>query len=173
LPRRGTDLWQVTQGANQAIMNALLCSTDAEDSVGLLDSYYFNHHMCITQISCKVHLIPRTKSLLPDAERIKMAIVDGKLKALILTNPCNPTGTIIPLATLKEISSACQAHGCTLILDNTYRDFVYEGPKPERLSGRHIINVYSFSKNFGMSGWRMGFLTYHDSWAQSMLKVRS
>ncbi|KAH9261528.1 hypothetical protein BASA81_000184 [Batrachochytrium salamandrivorans] len=115
----------ITQGANQALFSTLITVTDPKDSVGLLVPYYFNHHMALTALDLRVHLIERDDDLHADPGKIELAIARGKLKALVLTNPCNPTGTAIPLAALQAIQKACQKQRCTLIVDNTYRDFMF------------------------------------------------
>lgn len=110
----------------------------------------------------------------PDVPRIEKALINGQLKALIITNPCNPTGTIVPSEDLKKIAELCKQHHCALILDNTYEDFVYNKNNSmleERLTGPGIFNVFSLSKNYGMSGWRMGYMTYNEQFADSLLKV--
>ena len=113
----------------------------------------------------------------PDVERIEKAIVNGKLKSLIITNPCNPSGTIVPQKDLLNVAEVCRKHKCALILDNTYEDFVFtkdenkQLPPKERISGPGVFNVFSFSKNYGMSGWRMGYMTYDVSFADALLKV--
>ena len=147
--------------------------TDANNAVGLLTPFYFNHHMAITQLSCRLHLIPRSEDTMQiNYDRAEKAVVNGKLKALIVTNPCNPTGTVAGQDTLQRIARMCANNGCALILDNTYADFVYDGNgRLEGLNEPNVLNVYSFSKNYAMSGWRVGYVTYHDTFAEAMLKV--
>jgi aspartate/methionine/tyrosine aminotransferase len=129
--------------------------------------------MAITQLSCRAHLIPRTVTMHPDVDRIAQALKNGKLKALIITNPCNPTGTLIKQDDLQQIAKLCDTYGCALILDNTYEDFIFdERPKPEPIYGPNVFNVFSFSKNYGMSGWRMGYLVFHERFTDSLMKVQ-
>ena len=128
--------------------------------------------MAITQLSCRVHLIPRADTMHVDIEEVKKAIINGRLKALILTTPCNPTGTIVPRETLQKIADACATSQCALIVDNTYSDFVFGSvPNQPRIVAPNVFNVYSFSKNYGMSGWRMGYVIHHEQFAETMLKV--
>lgn len=46
------------------------------------------------------------------------------------------------------------------VLDNTYEHFVYGGRKHSCVGGANVINIFSFSKAYGMMGWRMGYLAY-------------
>ncbi|KAH9262973.1 hypothetical protein BASA82_000009 [Batrachochytrium salamandrivorans] len=163
----------ITQGANQALFSTLITVTDPKDSVGLLVPYYFNHHMALTALDLRVHLIERDDDLHADPGKIELAIARGKLKALVLTNPCNPTGTAIPLAALQAIQKACQKQRCTLIVDNTYRDFMFPPHKHGLVFGPNVFNVFSLSKNFGLAGWRIGYVDCPSAQAfEAMLKVQ-
>ena len=95
-----------------------------------------------------------------------------QLKMVTLVNPGNPTGVMIPRATIEQISSLCEKHGVWLVLDNTYEHFAYDGCPPHAcLEGDHIINVFSFSKAYGMMGWRVGYLAYPPRLGPELFKV--
>lgn len=49
------------------------------------------------------------------------------------------------------------------LLDNTYEDFVYDGRHHHAVDAPHVINIFSFSKAYGMMGWRVGYLAFTDS----------
>ena len=80
---------------------------------------------------------------------------------------------MIPRSTLEEASALCAEHGVWLVLDNTYEHFEYAGcPVHECLEGDHIINVFSFSKAFGMMGWRVGYLAFPPTLMGELFKVQ-
>lgn len=54
----------------------------------------------------------------------------------------------------------CAAVGTWLVLDNTYEHFLYEGRNHHCISGPNVIHVFSFSKAYGMMGWRVGYIAY-------------
>lgn len=96
-----------------------------------------------------------------DLEKIKQATTP-KTKLLIFSNPWNPLGKIIPVEKINELISWCEKHGIYLVLDEAYRNYVFAG---EYTSGLSLVNksdkvicVSTFSKNLGMSGWRIGYL---------------
>jgi aspartate/methionine/tyrosine aminotransferase len=62
---------------------------------------------------------------------------------------------------LERIADLCAAAGSWLVLDNTYEDFVY-GPSRSHHSVRkaNVVNIFSFSKAYGMMGWRIGYIAY-------------
>ena len=93
-------------------------------------------------------------------EKIKAAITD-KTKMLIISNPSNPTGLFLSPSELQELSWICENKGIYLIIDEVYEDYVYDGTftssTPYAAHSQFTIRIGSFSKNFGMSGWRVGY----------------
>lgn len=65
---------------------------------------------------------------------------------------CRSAGVLLPKSELEAAAAACAAAGAWLVLDNTYEDFVYGGRSHHCLSGPNIINIFSFSKAYGMMG---------------------
>lgn len=96
-----------------------------------------------------------------DVDKIKAAVTE-KTKIIIFSNPSNPSGIIIPPATIKELLVFCESRGIYLVLDEAYRSYVFEGEFQSSLSLMHqsefLISANTFSKNFAMSGWRIGYL---------------
>ncbi|KAG6792300.1 hypothetical protein POTOM_001444 [Populus tomentosa] len=81
-------------------------------------------------------------------------------KVVTVVNPGNPSGTYIPDPLLKRISDLCREAGSWLIVDNTYEYFMYDGLKHSCIEGDHVVNIFSFSKAYGMMGWRVGYIAY-------------
>ena len=140
----------VTAGANQAYTNVVLALLDAGDPAMLFRPYYFNHLMALqmTGSAAEVLLPPSTADMLPDIEQLRSEITaraaDGRrqVKMVTLVNPGNPTGVMIPRATIEAFSELCAAHGVWLVLDNTYEHFSYAGEAAHScLEAPHIINV--------------------------------
>ncbi|RVW77613.1 Aromatic aminotransferase ISS1 [Vitis vinifera] len=80
-------------------------------------------------------------------------------KVVTVVNPGNPSGTYIPEPLLKVCRSLqkCWILAC---VDNTYEYFMYDGLKHTCVEGDHIVNIFSFSKAYGMMGWRVGYIAY-------------
>ncbi len=95
-----------------------------------------------------------------DLESVKNAITK-KTKMIILSSPSNPTGVFLSAAQLKELSWICESKGIYLVIDEVYDDYVFEGTfhssTPYAVHSQFTIRLGSFSKNFGMSGWRVGY----------------
>ena len=94
-----------------------------------------------------------------DPKRLEAAITP-KTRALILNNPCNPTGAAYDMATYKTVAMAAQKHDLIVLVDEIYTDYMYQIPfVPFRgmpAMAERTITLNSFSKNYIMTGWRVG-----------------
>jgi len=174
----------VTAGANQAFANIVLSCLDASDSAVLFAPYYFNHLMMLTGSGIpreNILIGPRDPStMLPDLDWLERALSPADKskkvpKLAVLVNPCNPTGVVLPKRLLQRAADLTAASGTWLVVDNTYDHFLYDGTLHEMpLEAPHVLHVSSFSKAFGMAGWRVGWLAYHkdSNLASSLLKIQ-
>lgn len=87
--------------------------------------------------------------------------ITSKTKAIILTNPNNPTGTVLSEKEVKELAKIVLAHNLILILDEAYQFLTYDislfSPLQIPELRNNIIACKSFSKEFAMTGWRIGY----------------
>ena len=171
----------VTAGANQAYTNVVLSLLDAGDAAVLYRPYYFNHLMALqmTGSAADVVLPPSTPDMQPDLAALQAEIearaAAGRppIKLVTLVNPGNPTGVMIPRPTLEAFSAVCAQNGIWLVLDNTYEHFAYAGEAAHScLEGEHIVNVFSFSKAYGMMGWRVGYAAFPPSLGPQLFKTQ-
>ena len=169
----------VTAGANQGYTNLVLSLLDAGDAAVLFRPYYFNHLMALQMTGSEIVTPASTPDLQPDLAALEAEIAaraaDGRrpIRMLTLVNPGNPTGVMIPQATVEAASALCAAHGIWLVMDNTYEHFAYDGRPPHAcVEGDHVINVFSFSKAFGMMGWRVGYLAFPPALVGELFKAQ-
>lgn len=169
----------VTAGANQAFVNLVLTLCDAGDSVVMFAPYYFNSYMSFQMTGVTNILVGPgdPKTLHPDAGWLERTLSETKPvpKLVSVVNPGNPSGTYIPEPLLKRISDLCKQAGSWLVVDNTYEYFMYDNLKHTCLEGNHIVNIFSFSKAYGMMGWRIGYIAYPsevEGFAAQLLKVQ-
>ena len=84
---------------------------------------------------------------------------DERTVAVLLASPANPTGTVIPPAELAAIVATVEARGGRVIMDEIYHGLVYGAPVQTALAySERVFVVNSFSKYYGMTGWRLGWL---------------
>ncbi|PZF76265.1 aminotransferase [Aestuariivirga litoralis] len=151
----------VTAGCNQAFAAALMAIAKAGDNVILPVPYFFNHTMWLGMLGVEARLISGLGQ--PDpAEAAKL--IDDRTRAIVLCSPNNPTGAIYSPDTIKALFELARARGIALVIDETYKDF-RDGDAPAHpvfaIEGWEdaFIHLYSFSKAFAMTGYRVGAIT--------------
>jgi aromatic aminotransferase len=188
----------VTAGANQAFTNIVLAFLDPEDAIVLWLPYYFNHQMSIQMCGgadsiiygpCDpVNFHPNLdwlEELLSESDNIAYNNINSsnggkemkkKPKMVVITNPCNPTGVLLSKEELDRAAALCAKAGVWLVLDNTYEEFVYDGREHYCPAGENVLHLFSFSKAYGMMGWRVGYIAYPEDGsghiASELLKVQ-
>ena len=80
-------------------------------------------------------------------------------RAVLVASPSNPTGTLIDGEQLAAIAAVAQQHGGQLIVDEIYQELVYETrPQSVLQTCPEVFVINSFSKYYGMTGWRVGWV---------------
>jgi aspartate 4-decarboxylase len=99
----------------------------------------------------------------PDTEIDKLA--DPAVRAMFVVNPSNPPSVMLAPATLERIASVINEHNPNLIVvtDDVYGTFVPEFLSLMDVVPSNTIAVYSFSKYFGATGWRLGVIAIHEN----------
>jgi aspartate/methionine/tyrosine aminotransferase len=180
-PRYKADIsWEnviLTNGGNSAFFNILSGVLDPQDEVIIIAPYYFNHLMAVQLL----HAIPVCldtswdSGFVPKAEVLANKITN-KTKAIILVSPNNPTGAVYDNKAIDIILEICEERNLLLILDETYSEFIYENNKITKSyyhrNSERLIHIGSFSKNYGLSGWRIGYAVLPDFLLQAYLKVQ-
>ncbi|MFK7831191.1 MAG: aminotransferase [Congregibacter sp.] len=156
----------ITAGCNQAFCLTIQALARAGDAVMLPVPYYFNHQMWLEIQGVTAQHLPfrHERGGVPDPQEAAALLTD-KTKAIVLVSPSNPTGAIYPAEVIGQFRDLATERGIALIVDETYRDFLNDenGP-PHRLFeddhwGESVVQLYSFSKTFSLTGYRVGAVT--------------
>jgi aspartate/methionine/tyrosine aminotransferase len=156
----------ITAGANEAFSVAMMALAGPGDEVLLPLPYYFNHQMWLQTLGIVPEYVPfhRQSGGTPDIDAIASRVT-SRTRALVLVTPNNPTGAVYAPEFLEQCFDLCQQAGIALVLDETYKDFRDDvGVPPHRLFFRPdwedvLIHLYSFSKVYALTGFRVGSLT--------------
>ncbi len=152
----------ITSGCNQAFATAMATIAQFGDEVILPSPWYFNHKMWLDMNGIKTVPLDCGESLIPNPAEAERLITD-KTRAIVLVTPNNPTGAEYPAGVLKAFFDLCQSHDLALIVDETYRDFHSSSDAPHLLFQEPnwretLIQLYSFSKSYRLTGHRVGAL---------------
>jgi len=166
----------VTAGGNQAFANSVLSITKPGDAIILIAPYYFSHIMAVQLAACKAVVVETDSDYQPLVDRIAEKVTK-RTKAIVLVSPNNPTGAVYAENQIREIASLCTQNDMYLISDNTYEHFVYDDA--EYVSAlrfdkaiERTISLYSFSKSYGMAGYRIGCTVFPEHLYSELLKVQ-
>ena len=163
----------VTGGGMQAIQLAIDAVAGAGDEVIHLTPSWPNLPAALGVAGARP--VPVALDVTPDGWRCDPARIEQAItprtRALFVNTPSNPTGWTADQATLRQILDIARRHGLWILADEIYALFHYgEGRAPSFLDivddDDRIIIVNSFSKNWSMTGWRMGWLRIHPSLQQ-------
>ncbi|HHV42057.1 MAG TPA: pyridoxal phosphate-dependent aminotransferase [Clostridiaceae bacterium] len=153
----------VTAGACEAITCALIALFEPGDEIIIPSPYFQIYWDAANMLGLKVVEVPLTveNDFELDIDSMRQAITN-KTRGLIINTPCNPTGKVISLDSLKEISRLAIDNELVVISDETYDQFVFAGKhySLRNLPGmkERTVVVNSASKTFSMTGWRIGYL---------------
>lgn len=155
----------VTTGGSEALQIACNCILDDGDEIIVPEPFYPNYHTFITTAGASIHpLHTRPEEGYFFADRAKLEdCITPNTRAIMITNPGNPTGTCLTREEMKMILDVAVEHDLYLIADEVYREFAYE--TGELLSFlqfgygyENLILIDSVSKRFSACGARIGCL---------------
>jgi aminotransferase len=160
----GTQVF-VTVGAMEALMLTFLTALDAGDEVLVTDPCYCNYVSQIALAGAVPVYVPTdpARGYLPGVEALEAAITP-RTRAILLNSPANPTGAVFPRDLLHAIADLTVRHDLLLISDEAYGALVYGDMRhvsPGSFPGlaERTVSIFSFSKEYAMTGWRVGYLT--------------
>jgi aspartate/methionine/tyrosine aminotransferase len=163
----------VTAGASGALLLLLSALLDCEDEVLLPDpSYPCNRHI-ISALGARPRLIACDPA---SRFQLSAAAVDSawgeRTRGVLIASPSNPTGTSIEPGSLAGLSHRVFQRGGFVIVDEIYQGLTYDRAATTALAiDQRIAVINSFSKYFGMTGWRLGWIVAPPSWIPALEKL--
>ncbi len=149
----------VTVSGRFALFQSIATHVHPGDEVIIVDPSYPGYSDCVKEVGGKpVHFPTHLNTEWGiDLDLLKEYIIPTT-KAIILNSPCNPTGKVLNLSTLKGIADIASANDIQIISDEVYSSFsVIQHASILDLPGGNSVLVDSFSKRYGMTGFRLGY----------------
>ena len=155
----------VTDGGSEALQIIMSCILEDGDEIIIPEPFYSNYSSFINITGASIKPIPTSASEnyhYADRARIESCITENT-RAMMITNPGNPTGAVLTPDELKLVLDVCKDNDLFLIADEVYREFVYDGQdlisilQYEGYDENSIV-IDSISKRFSACGARIGFL---------------
>ncbi len=166
----------ITAGANMAFFQAILTLLNSGDTILIPSPYYFNYVMAANFLNVEVREVNiLNEDIFLEEFRNKLS---DKLDAVLFINPENPTGRVYDKEFLREVYKVSLKKNIVFIYDEVYRDFYIEdgarhySPIEEYGISENLIILGSFSKSYGMTGYRVGYLIADKEFIWNLLKVQ-
>ncbi len=157
----------IAMGGTGAIQSALLATVGAGDEVLIPDPHWPHYTMqlaCCGATAISYPLDPQNEWL-PDVAHLER-LVTPRTHLLVINSPGNPTGAVYPAQLVEDLLDFARRHDLYLLSDECYDEILFEGihVSPgallthEEFNLGRVICVYTFSKTYAMTGWRIGYL---------------
>ena len=149
----------VSTGAKQIIFEAIMALIDRGDVVAIPNPSWVSYEQIVRLAEGNVLWLPlkQENGFIPDDEFFSV-LENSKPKLILINSPNNPTGAVYPERIIREIVDIAERKDSWILSDEIYEKLIYEGShfSPGRIYPR-TITVNGFSKEFSMTGWRLGY----------------
>ncbi|MEX0654427.1 MAG: aminotransferase class I/II-fold pyridoxal phosphate-dependent enzyme, partial [Phycisphaeraceae bacterium] len=170
----------VTSGVSGGLLLALMTCVGPGDEVLIPDPYFVMYRHLVTLSGATPVYVDTYPDFQLTAERIEAAITP-RSKLLLFNSPSNPTGVVAPPSVCRQVVELAERHNLLLMSDEIYDEFCYEKspgqdgtarcPSPMAY-GRNLLLLRGFSKTYGMTGWRLGYVAGPKQIVEQMTKLQ-
>jgi len=153
----------VTQGGIQALYLVLRALLEPGDEVLLPNPAWPNFRMIAHLLGARVLSYPLVAGggFLPRLEDLER-LVTSRTRAILINSPSNPLGTVLPRELVETLLAFARRRGLWFISDEVYDEIVFDDVFVSAGSvadpSDRLVSIYSFSKVYAMTGWRVGYL---------------
>ena len=165
----------VTIGATEAVYMSFMANVNPGDEVIILAPYWVQYENIVKLLGGKPIIIDTFKEdFEPDLNVIKKAI-NEKTKAIVVNSPNNPSGYIYNASFLKNLAEMARANHVLIFDDAAYRSLVYDlefTSIAEYCRKEDVVIINSFSKEFAMTGWRVGYVVADEEFINTVVKFQ-
>ena len=153
----------ITSGGSEAVLFSFMACLNPGDEIIVPEPAYANYMAFAISAGARIRTIATTIEegfSLPKVEKFE-ELINERTRAILICNPNNPTGMLIPHRLLKRILEKCRKLDILLVVDECFLDFVKE---PEEYSLKHSLSGFNnlfilkaFTKRYAMAGVRLGY----------------
>ena len=168
----------ITAGGMQALMMAWMTVLEPGDEVLIASPGFSSHYEQVYLAGGVPVAVPlvEEQGWSVDIDAYRQAVTENT-KALVLVNPSNPTGSVVGEGELRAIAELALEQDLFVITDDPYEVYVYDDLDRFHLLSipelrKQVIACASFSKEFAMTGWRVGWILAEEGIINQMLKVQ-
>jgi len=166
----------VTTGGCGGLFTTLLCLLDPGDEVLLPDPGWANYPPMVHVLGGVSVFFPLdpARGFDPDVDGLE-ALVTPRSKVIVLNSPGNPTGGVHGRESIAAVLELARRHDLWVISDECYDELVFEGEHVSSVTvggPERVISVFTFSKSYAMTGWRVGYVVAPPDLAPGIAKAQ-
>jgi aspartate/methionine/tyrosine aminotransferase len=165
----------VAQGAVQAIAAAMASVLSPGDEVLVPDPAWPNYEMQARLFGGRPVRYPlrAENDFLVDPAELA-TLIGPRTRVLVLNSPSNPAGSVAPAALMERVVTMAAERGILVISDEVYDEIVYDGAHvgAHHFAPDAVVSVFSFSKTYSMTGWRVGYAVVPESLAGAFERIQ-
>jgi Aspartate/tyrosine/aromatic aminotransferase len=157
----------VTLGGTGALITAMQATLEAGDEVLLADPCWpiYEPQLQVVGAVGVTYPLDPAHDWLPNLAELERRVTP-RTKMLLINTPGNPTGAVFPRETIADLLDFARRHDLYLLSDECYDQLVFDGQhvspasllSPAEFESGRFIGVYTFSKSYAMTGWRIGYV---------------
>jgi LL-diaminopimelate aminotransferase len=166
-------------GSKEGLAHMILAYVDPGDVVIVPSPAYPVYYNYAVITGAEPYTIPLKpeNNFLPDLKAIP-ADIARRAKLMFLNYPNNPTGAVAPMSFVEEAIAFCRKHDILLCHDNAYSEMTFDGyqaPAFLQVPGAKdvCVELFSLSKMYNMTGWRIGFAAGNKKGLEALLQVKN
>lgn len=171
----------ITSGVSGGLVLAMLTCVGPGDEVLIPDPYFVMYRYLVTLAGATPVYVDTYPDFQLTAQRIEPHITP-RTKLLMFNSPSNPTGVVANASVCKQVAELAQKHNLLILSDEIYNAFWYDRavstdgadaicPTPAQHS-TDVLLMRGFSKTYGMTGWRLGYLVGPSAIVEQLTKLQ-
>jgi len=162
----------VTSGTSGGLVLAMMALVNPGDEVIVFDPYFVMYKSLVGLVGGNCVLVDTYPDFRIDLDRVAK-LMTKRTKAVLFNSPANPTGVAASDEEIRGLAQLCNERNIALVSDEIYSQFCYDRPfvSPARYNPQTIV-IDGFSKTYGMTGWRLGYVHGPAEVVQQMIKLQ-
>lgn len=165
----------ITVGGSEGLMNVFTALINEGDKILIPNPAYPAYEACVKLLGGEVVNYNLDKEFMPNIEEIEKLISDYSPKAIVLSYPSNPTGTILTKEFSEKLHKLLKDKEIVIVSDEMYSALIYDAEynsiaQYDDIKDKTIL-VSGFSKIFSMTGMRVGYVCAKEPFFSAILKV--
>jgi aspartate aminotransferase len=165
----------ITAGGAHALFVAFQAILNPGDDVLLFSPYWTPIKDMVTGAEARALLVPTGPARRNGLTKTLEEFSTPHTRAIYYNTPQNPSGTVFSRSEAEEVAAFAKKHDLIVIADEAYEDLVYEGDHVSIASlpgmAERTISTYTFSKTYGMTGWRIGYAVAKEPFMSALRKL--